>query len=151
MGVSALHKRFVTVLAWTGSRERAAKAVGISRESARHALQSPEVQRVMKEAMQGKLAEIAPTALKVMERLATDETMPPAVRRLAAADILDRAGLISQAALQLGKPVENLSELPADDLRVLVERLESELFNRARPIEPPSGPPIDANPLNILD
>jgi hypothetical protein len=117
----------------------------------RELLEKDEIQRAIKSAVQARLAQISPKALLVMERLATDENIPPAVRRLAAADILDRAGLVSQAALQLSKPLESLSEMPASELRALVERLESELFARARPIESLDLTYATDKPLSVLD
>lgn len=92
------------------------------------------VSRATFEALQARLRSLAPLALATLEELLRDAGVPPAIKRLAASDILDRVGLISQTALKLTKPLETLSEMPAKDLRLLVERLETELFSRAQPV-----------------
>jgi hypothetical protein len=110
----------------------------------------------MLERLQAQLLGAAPMAIKVLESLMTDPDVPAAVRRLAASDILDRIGLVSQASMALSKPLESLSEMPARDLRQLVERLETELFARAKPVrdlefQPPDGTPVAAKPSSVLD
>jgi len=147
MRITSAQRNFVSVLVETGSYRRAATLAGIDETET----DSAPVQRALKDALGVRLMRSAPSALIVMERLATDETIPPAVRRLAAADILDRAGLVSQAALQLSKPLESLSEMPADNLRALVQRLESELFSRATPIDAPLIEHDPSKPLSVLD
>ena len=149
--LSVKQRYFVNALVETGSRGRAGRAARLGMIAVRELLEKDEIQRAIKSAVQARLAQISPKALLVMERLATDENIPPAVRRLAAADILDRAGLVSQAALQLSKPLESLSEMPASELRALVERLESELFARARPIESLDLTYATDKPLSVLD
>jgi len=127
-----------------------------ARVSARDALAGKVVQAEVMDALQAQLLAAAPMALKVLESLASDPAVPAAVRRLAASDLLDRAGLVSQAAVNLGQPIESLSEMPAGQLRALVERLETELFARSKPVqalqfETPKAAPVAAKPLNILD
>jgi hypothetical protein len=95
-------------------------------------MQNVAVQGLLRDSLRQRLLQVAPVALRVLESLATDEMVPPAVRRLAASDLLDRAGLSGEAAQAV--PVESLSDMPARDLRALVARLEGELFARAKPV-----------------
>lgn len=153
MSLSVPQIDFVGVLLETGSRATAAKRSGISADSA---MAVRAVEKAVRDGLAQRLLAIAPRALLVMESLATDPAIPPAVRRLAAADLLDRAGLVSQAALKLAQPIESLSEMPASALRGLVERLESELFARSKPVralefEAPVGAAIEPKPLSVLD
>jgi len=110
----------------------------------------------MHDRLRAQLLAVAPMAIKVLESLMADEAVPAAVRRLAASDLLDRVGLVSQASMALSKPLESLSEMPARDLRQLVERLETELFARAKPVrdlefQPPDSTPAATKPLSVLD
>jgi len=122
---------FCRILVETGNPVSAGKLAGIDGKQAMTRLR---VQRHLRDLLNARLLAIVPKMLGVMERLACDPAVPSAVRRLAAADILDRAGLVQASAAALAKPVESLSEMPARDLRALVERLEGELFARARPV-----------------
>jgi len=123
-------KKFVAVLVETGLVSLAVEASGLPRET----LANVAVQRAVRDTLAQRLLSSAPSALSVLERLMTDENVPAAVRRLAASDLLDRVGLVSQTALALSRPVESLSDMPARELRALVQRLESELFARATPV-----------------
>jgi hypothetical protein len=129
--LSAAQRLFVSVLVETGIPAKAEAASGLS---AGVTLANLAVQRATRDALAQRLLRVAPSALSVLERLAIDESIPPAVRRLAASDLLDRVGLVSQTALALSRPIESLSEMPAQELRALVQRLESELFARATPV-----------------
>jgi hypothetical protein len=144
-------RQFVAVIIESGSADIAAKHSGLSTKE----LDNLTVQRAMRDALAARLLRIAPMALGILEGLAMDQNVPPAVRRLAASDILDRVGLVSQTALQLSKPVESLSEMSARDLRGLVDRLETELFARAKPVTnleiAPNPKPRAVKPLSILD
>ncbi len=148
MAVADMRKRFAAVLVATGDTDAAARESGIDVATA---LRDVAVQRAMRDAFQRRLLQVAPVALNILVELMTNEDMPAAIRRLAASDILDRVGLVSQAALGLAKPIESLSEMPARELRALVERLETELFARATPVrELELAAPAQA-PHNILD
>lgn len=151
--LSAAEDTFVSVLVETGHPSAASKASGLYPSVA---FRSVSVQKAAREAMAARLLALAPHALSVLQSLMDDPEVPAAVRRLAASDILDRAGLVSQAALTLAKPLESLSEMPARDLRALVERLETELFSRAVPVRDlefsaPNAVPEVAKPLSVLD
>lgn len=153
MALTPDERIFVDVILSTGSSKKATNASGISVQKAIH---NRAILKATRDGMQAQLLSAAPQALSVLVRLATDETIPAAVRRLAASDILDRAGVVSQTALQLAQPIENLSEMPAKNLRALVERLETELFARSTPVkalefDASFDTANDANPLSILD
>ena len=146
-------KTFVEVWVETGVATEAARASGVP---VREAMRSITLQRAARDALAQRLLSIAPKALSVLEALLDDPDAPAAVKRLAAADILDRVGLVSQTALHLAKPIESLSEMPARDLRALVSRLETELFARAKPVRDleltaTRDAPAESKPLGILD
>jgi hypothetical protein len=103
--------------------------------------------------------EAAPLAYNVLVDLARDTATPPAIRRACARDLLDRSGFIPpKAESALSATEKPLSDMSSDELRGLVDRLESELGARALPVEapPPSdnaqdiGPTSD-KPLSWLD
>jgi hypothetical protein len=105
------------------------------------------------------IVEAAPLAYRVLVELASDKAVPSAIRRAAARDLLDRSGFIPpKASSPDSGPEKPLSDMSSDELRGLVDRLESELGARAVPVEPPSpgdnaqhiGPPSD-KPLSWLD
>jgi hypothetical protein len=144
---------FLRIFVATGDREAASAISGIPPSTI---LRNSHSQRAMHAELNARLLMVAPIAVRVLESLMTDPDVPAAVRRLAASDLLDRVGLVSQASMALSKPIESLSEMPARDLRQLVERLETELFSRAKPVrdlqfETPNVPPEDAKPLSVLD
>ena len=142
---------FVSVFIATGSSRRATKASGVPVATA---WRNPLAVQAARELFAGQLLSLAPKALKVLGNMLDDPTTPPAVKRLAASDILDRVGLVSQTALGLSKPLESLSDMPQAELRALVARLETELFARAKPVRElelapahpehiPKGGPLD--------
>jgi hypothetical protein len=150
--LSAAQRVFVSVWIETGSPSKAERESGLPAATTADL----RIQRAARDALASRLLSIAPRALGVLESLMTDSATPPAVRRLAASDLLDRVGLVSHAALALARPVESLSDMPARELRALVERLETELFARAKPvtdleIPAPHDAPAQANGLSVLD
>jgi len=122
---------FVDVFLASGSANRAARKSGVP---AATAWRSPDAVQAARDLFAGQLLSLAPKALRVLGNMLDDPTTPPAVKRLAASDILDRVGLVSQTALGLSKPLESLSDMPQSELRALVARLETELFARAKPV-----------------
>lgn len=153
MSLTPAEKVFVDVLLSSGSSRKAANASGISVQKAIH---NRPLLKATRDGLQAQLLSAAPQALAVLVSMATDSAIPAAVRRLAASDILDRAGVVSQTALQLAQPIENLSEMPAKNLRALVERLETELFARSTPVkalefDASFDTANDVNPLSVLD
>jgi len=144
---------FLRTFVATGDRAAAEMISGIPTGNI---LRNSHSQRAMYAELNARLLMVAPVAVRVLESLMTDESVPAAVRRLAASDLLDRVGLVSNASLALSRPLESLSEMPARDLRQLVERLETELFARAKPVrdlefQPPDGTPAATKPLSVLD
>jgi hypothetical protein len=81
--------------------------------------------------------EAAPLGLKVLMGLARDETAPAAIRRQAASDLLNRAGHVPPRPEneQSSKTDKPLSELSTDELRALVDKLDGELAERAKPVD----------------
>lgn len=148
------HQRvFCDLLIRTGSVAYAERGSGLNRVKA---FQSTAVALEIRDGVQSRLLSFAPMAIKILTKLAIDPAIPPAIRRLAASDLLDRAGIGSHAALALAQPIESLSEMPARSLRALVERLETELFARSTPVralelESPDSTPADDKPLSVLD
>jgi len=144
---------FLRTFVATGDRAAAAAISGIPPSTV---LRNSHSQRAMHAELNARLLMVAPIAVRTLESLMVDENVPAAVRRLAASDLLDRVGLVSQASMALSKPLESLSEMPARDLRQLVERLETELFARAKPVrdlefQPPDSTPAATKPLSVLD
>jgi hypothetical protein len=100
--------------------------------------------------------EALPLAYNVLKDLAKDPKVPPAVRRACARDLIDRAGFVAPKAQAFeGQGEKPLSEMSSEELRALVDKLESELAGRAVDVsDPPNAPdsaPISAKPLNWLD
>jgi hypothetical protein len=74
----------------------------------------------------------APLALSVLFAACRDAETPARVKVDAAKTLLDRAGLSSRQSPEPGaKP---LSDMGTGELRALVERLEGEIAERARPV-----------------
>jgi hypothetical protein len=143
------------------SPEQAGKAAGYSSDDIAAALDSPALAVAIRTAMAQKLATITgPMAIKVLSDIAKDVSVLPGVRRQAATDLADRAGYIPRKEFQLENRSETalLSDMSTDKLAALVNRLESELADRARPISDSPGRHSDPqprqpynNPLNVLD
>jgi hypothetical protein len=62
-----------------------------------HGAAAPQVQRKAKE----RLLEKVPAMLKMLHQLASDETVPPAVRLAAIRDWLDRAGINAKTEIEI--------------------------------------------------
>jgi phage terminase small subunit len=99
--------------------------------------------------------EALPLAYRVLTDLARDSSVPAAVRRACARDLMDRAGFVTPKAPEAAAGAEKpLSEMSSDELRGLVDRLESELGARAVDVTPDSAQHSaqkTANPLSFLD
>lgn len=144
------HRVFVRTLVETGSRSAAAKASGCDAGI----LLNPRVALAARDLLLSRILSLAPLAIKVLTGLMTDEKVPAAVRRLAASDLLDRAGLTAAPANVL-ESKEQLADMPPRALRDLVARLENELFARSTPVlelEVNAAPAATdpANPLAFL-
>lgn len=99
------------------------------------------------------VTEAAPLAYSVLISLARDTTVPAAVRRNCARDLLDRAGYVPpHPDKPLADNNKSLSERSTGELQELIGRLESELGARAAPIGNAPIPDDDTpNPLEWMD
>jgi hypothetical protein len=148
MSITPELQTFVDSFIADGNADEAARKSGVSVSTA---WRNASVAQAARDSLAGQLLRLAPKAIRTLERMLDDPRTPAAVKRLAASDILDRIGLVSQTALALSKPLESLSEMPQGELRALVARLETELFARAKPVrelELSNEPPIPVNPLD---
>ncbi len=95
--------------------------------------------------------EALPLAYRVLLDLAKDETVPAAVRRACARDLIDRAGIVPPKAQEApGQGDKPLSEMSSEELRGLVDRLESELAGRAIPVDAQDNAQPGAKRLEFL-
>lgn len=92
-----------------------------------------------------------PVAYQTLLTLAKDNTVPGAVRRACARDLMDRAGIVPpKASAPDSKDQKPLSDMTSDELRGLVDRLESELAGRAIDVSAPGSAPALTNRLEFL-
>jgi hypothetical protein len=146
----------VLVLAVLAGKEipvAASEAGYNSTQAAYGALRAHSVCSAMRTEITKRLTmEGAPLGYRVLVGLARDETVPAAVRRACARDLLDRAGFIPPraAAAESGdeKPLQDMS---SDELRALIDRTESELGARATPINAPINALPALKPMEWLD
>ncbi len=115
----------------------AGRALGLT-ELAHHNLlrQSAIVWAIRVERQRLLSTEGASLGYKVLMDLARDESVQPAVRRSAAKDLLNLGGHVPPKAEFDTNSHNNrpLSEMSSDELRALVDKLDSELADRAKPI-----------------
>lgn len=94
------------------------------------------------------VTEGAPLGLRVLVELAKDDTVPGAVRRACARDLMAMAGHVAPKASEQGdKGAKPLHEMSSDELRAVVDRLESELAARSTQVDAVPN----AKPLTWLD
>jgi hypothetical protein len=96
------------------------------------------------------LSEGLPLAYSVLCELARSPNEPGAVRRAAARDLMDRAGFVAPKAIDAASAGADkpLSEMSSDELRGLVDKLESELGARALPV---NAQPLSPTKAKLLD
>lgn len=98
------------------------------------------------------LSTAAPGAARVLDELAHDERVPPAVRRNCARDLIGLAGWVPPKAEGAESAIEKpLTERTTHELHELVAKLESELAGRATPVNAQNAHDADTKPLAWLD
>jgi uncharacterized protein (UPF0147 family) len=133
------------------------RAAGYSEESDHNAnslLHSPAIAAAIRFGITMRLTtEALPLAYNVLAELARDVAVPAAVRRAAARDLMDRAGFVAPKAIDAASAGADkpLSEMSSDELRGLVDKLESELGARALPVNAQPMAATKAKPLQWLD
>jgi hypothetical protein len=159
--LSARRREFARRIVAGESPDKAGKAVRYSPEEITAALDSPALAVAVRTAMAQKLATVTgPMAIKVLSDIASDKSVLPGIRRQAATDLADRSGYRpgKNNTLENRPETAPLSDMSTDRLLALVNKLEGELADRARPISdspgrrsaPQPGQPSN-NPLNVLD
>jgi uncharacterized protein (UPF0147 family) len=132
-------------------------AAGYSPESAGNGvtlLHSPAIAAAIRFGITMRLTtEALPLAYNVLAELARDVAVPAAVRRAAARDLMDRAGFVAPKAIDAASAGADkpLSEMSSDELRGLVDKLESELGARALPVSAQPMAATKAKPLDWLE
>lgn len=154
-GLTEQQRIFVREFAKSGDKVTAAVEAGYSKHGIHNTtsdlLRLPVVVRAIQIETAKRLAAAAPVALRVIERLVSDEATHPKIRLDAAKTILDRAGYIGPKAREADKSGDQpLHELSTDELRALAGRLEAEIAGRARDVTPNEADDPD-NPLTMLD
>lgn len=161
-GLTDQQATFVRHMGAGESPVRAAEMAGYSEGQIAHALlRNPNVLRAVHVETARVLVADGPTNFKVLRKIRDDETAPKGVRADVAIKLGRLAGHIepTKTAETHEKP---LSEMSAEELRRYVERsqreidiMEGELAARATPVnaplDAPTAPPGDANPLGYLD
>jgi phage terminase small subunit len=98
------------------------------------------------------LSTAAPGAARVLDKLAHDEAVPPAVRRNCARDLIGLAGWVPPKAEGAESAIEKpLTERTTAELHDLVAKLEGELAGRATPVNAQNAQDDEAKPLDWLD
>lgn len=153
-GLTDLQNRLVSAVCdGIPPRDAALKAGYANSESSWTALRLPNVcSAIRNEIARRIVVEGAPLGLSVLIQLAKDDTVLPAVRRACARDLMAMAGHVAPKAAEQGdKGAKPLHEMSSDELRAVVDRLESELAARATPVSAPLDTLQIAKPLNWLD
>jgi phage terminase small subunit len=131
-------RRFALAICEGKSPTEAARELGRAApsQSGYDMLRHPRIVAALREeTTRALVVESAPLALRVLNSVLKDEKAPPNARVAAAKTILDRAGYVAPA--KSDKPGEKpLAEQDTQDLRVTIERLESELAGRAKDVTP---------------
>jgi hypothetical protein len=91
-----------------------------------------------------------------LQELAAEKSTPPAVRRLAASDLIRLAGFVPPKAPDRSaeEREKEPSEMKTEELHRYVAKLEAELAARAREVTGDSAPgaqPSDAKPMDFLN
>lgn len=135
------------------AQEAALKAGYANGDSGWQALRLPNVVNAIHQEITRRIVvEGAPLGLRVLVQLAKDDAVLPAVRRACARDLMAMAGHVAPKAAEQGdKGAKPLHEMSSDELRAVVDRLESELAARATPVSAPLDTLQIAKPLNWLD
>lgn len=121
-----------------------ATAYRLSRTPAVTAVMRSEINRLL-------VVEGLPLAYQTLLQLAKDSSVNPAVRRACARDLMDRAGIVPPKASAADPGGQKpLSEMSSDELRGLVDRLESELAGRAIDVSAQVSTPALPNRLEFL-
>ena len=128
---SKAEREFVRVVIETGDAALAGRVAGIGRPD--QVAQRSDISAAIWSGVCARLVVAAPVALSVLERLVRDESIPPHVRRLAASDILERAGYVRKAS-DSSDSVLGVADMTPSALRALIGRLESELSDKAKPV-----------------
>lgn len=130
---------FVKVFAETGDKLAAAKAAGYSqpRTAASKALSRPGVQaEIAKRQQEILFSEILPLAVQVHKQILADDRTPAGARVQAVKLAYDRT-----FGAQEGAQAKEPHEMTADELAKMIEQLEREASNRAKPV-------INHDPVN---
>ena len=134
--LTAMQEAFVERLIECGDASTAAQLAGFSKPSsdAWRLLRIPDVRAAVNAAMKTALAQDAPLARGLLRRYVHDEAMHPKIRLDAAKTLLDRSGYIAPKAKDDGVDgrTKALSEMSVEELRAMVDRLETEVANRAK-------------------
>jgi hypothetical protein len=150
-------EKFVHELIAGRRPDDAARAAGYSESFTKHynlLLRSPTIAAAVRIAIAQRLTtEALPLSYATLIELARDNATPAAVRRAAARDLMDRAGFVAPKAIDAASAGADkpLSEMSSDELRGLVDKLESELGARALPVSAQPLSPTKAKPLQWLD
>lgn len=153
-GLTDLQNALVFAVCDGMSPKDAARKAGYAMgESGNAALRLPNViSAIHSEISRRIVSEGAPLGLKILLELGRDPTVPGAVRRACARDLMAMAGHVapkaSEAAPGGSKP---LHEMTSDELRGTIDRLESELGARATVVYAPNDALPNAKPLTWLD
>jgi phage terminase small subunit len=111
-------------------------------------LRIPHVQAAIQAGVRHALALDAPLARRVLVDLAQDVEMHPKIRLDAAKTLLDRAGHVApRPTTDKSTEHQALHEMSIDQLRALADKLETELADRAKPVD---SAQIDAEPAPPL-
>lgn len=142
--------------------KEAGRRAGYSSSSVYSVIKRPAVVFAIHEAIQSDLISVAaPLAFRVAKSLLADEQVSARVRADIAFKFMDRAGHITPS--NKAKPAQKaLSEMTREEMLEFIDRnqaeidkIESELAERATVVSSPDKPPmpatIDAKPLSFLD
>lgn len=90
-------------------------------------------------------------ARRVLVALLSDDKVPPRARIDAARIVLDRAGFVPPRAAPAEAREREPHEMSADELRALIDRLSSQLADKATPVDGQRMPDTAAQAVDFLD
>lgn len=146
------YRQFVYALVEGLTQEAAGEKIGVTAQAAGVLIRRPEIVSAMHFEINRRLrTEGASIGYKVLSTIAKDDTAPKGVRVDAAKTLLDRAGHVAPRG-EPAKPVEKqMTDMTQNDLRDLVDKLESELANRATPVSAPNSAERPSNTVDIFE
>jgi hypothetical protein len=155
MGLLPHHAIFVRRLVDDGaSVESACKTAGVEERQGYRLLETENIQRAIQDRVYFLLKfKDAPAARKALRDIMDDATASKSIRVECAKTLLNRAGVVEQkaVAVTLNGVSKAPCEMTGDELRMEINRLQSEIGQRASGAKVIDATPINYTPDQVID